>query len=87
MTKKKKIIIFATIAAIIAIAISVALIVCVFNNHSSNDDFEIDNFGSEMVVKGYTGKSTDLVIPSKINGEYIDAIGGRAFFMIKISRV
>ncbi|WP_278247491.1 leucine-rich repeat protein, partial [Clostridium beijerinckii] len=41
--------------------------------------YQLINNGTEYEITGYTGTSTDITIPSKINGKNVTSIGNRAF--------
>ncbi len=48
-------------------------------NAINNSDFKVSDYEDGISVDGYVGQAEDVVIPSKINGKKVRAIGANAF--------
>jgi len=59
---------------------------------SDNDVDETDKFLYEIkngkaIITGYTGKETDIVIPARIDGYFVEGVGENAFSNSKLTSV
>ena len=48
-------------------------------NANNPNDFEIEDYGTYIVINGYRGTSKSVVIPDRINGKVVTEIGVGAF--------